>query len=58
MPADVVRELHNPLDIIQSRLEALLDGACTSTPEQVASLQDELTQTRVRSVDKSSSPRP
>lgn len=41
MLADVAHELRNPLGIIQSHLEAMLDGVFPTTPEQIASLHDE-----------------
>jgi two-component system OmpR family sensor kinase/two-component system sensor histidine kinase BaeS len=41
MLADVAHELRNPLGVIQSHLEAMLDGVFPSTPEQIASLHDE-----------------
>ena len=41
MLADVAHELRNPLGVIQSHLEAMLDGVFPTTPEQIASLHDE-----------------
>ncbi len=41
MLADVAHELRNPIGVIQSHLEAMLDGVFPTTPEQIASLHDE-----------------
>ncbi len=41
MLADVAHELRNPLGVIQSHLEAMLDGVFPTSLEQVASLHDE-----------------
>jgi len=41
MLADVAHELRNPLGVIQSHLEAMLDGVFPTIPEQIASLHDE-----------------
>jgi two-component system sensor histidine kinase BaeS len=41
MLADVSHELRNPLGVIQSHLEAMLDGVFPTSPEQIASLHDE-----------------
>lgn len=41
MLADVAHELRNPLGIIQSHLEAMLDGVFPTNAEQIASLHDE-----------------
>lgn len=41
MLADVAHELRNPLGVIQSHLEAMLDGVFPTNTEQIASLQDE-----------------
>jgi signal transduction histidine kinase len=43
MLADVAHELRNPLGVISSHLEAMLDGVFQITPEQIASLHDETT---------------
>jgi two-component system sensor histidine kinase BaeS len=42
MLADVAHELRNPLGVISSHLEAMLDGVFPANPEQIASLQDEI----------------
>ncbi len=42
MLADVAHALRNPLGVIQSHLEAMLDGVFPTTPEQIASLHDEI----------------
>lgn len=39
--ADVAHELRTPLSIIQSNLEAMLDGVLPASPEEIASLRDE-----------------
>lgn len=39
--ADIAHELRNPLGVIQSHLEAMLDGVFPTTAEQIASLHDE-----------------
>jgi signal transduction histidine kinase len=41
MLADVAHELRNPLGVISSHLEAMLDGVFPTSAEQIASLQDE-----------------
>ncbi len=41
MLADIAHELRNPLGVIQSHLEAMLDGVFPTNPEQVASLHEE-----------------
>jgi two-component system, OmpR family, sensor histidine kinase BaeS len=41
MLADVSHELRNPLGVIQSHLEAMLDGVFPTGPDQIASLHDE-----------------
>ncbi len=41
MLADVAHELRNPIGVIQSHLEAMLDAVFPTTPEQIASLHDE-----------------
>jgi signal transduction histidine kinase len=41
MLADVAHELRNPLGVISSHLEAMLDGVFPTNVEQIASLQDE-----------------
>lgn len=41
MLADVAHELRNPIGVIQSHLEAMLDGVFSTTPAQIASLHDE-----------------
>ena len=41
MLADVAHELRNPLGVIQSHLEAMLDGVFPTSAEQIASLHDE-----------------
>jgi len=41
MLADVSHELRNPLGVIQSHLEAMLDGVFPTSSEQIASLHDE-----------------
>lgn len=41
MLADVAHELRNPLGVIQSHLEAMLDGVFPTNAEQIASLHDE-----------------
>ena len=41
MLADVAHELRNPLGVISSHLEAMLDGVFQTTPGQIASLHDE-----------------
>ena len=41
MLADVAHELRNPIGVIQSHLEAMLDGVFSTTPDQIASLHDE-----------------
>jgi signal transduction histidine kinase len=41
MLADVAHELRNPIGVIQSHLEAMLDGVFPTSPEQIASLHDE-----------------
>ncbi len=41
MLADVAHELRNPLGVIQSHLEAMLDGVFPLSAEQIASLHDE-----------------
>ncbi|MGE5138116.1 MAG: sensor histidine kinase [Rudaea sp.] len=41
MLADIAHELRNPLGVIQSHLEAMLDGVFPAGPEQIASLHDE-----------------
>jgi signal transduction histidine kinase len=39
--ADVAHELRNPIGVLQSHLEAILDGVFPASPEQIASLHDE-----------------
>jgi len=41
MLADVAHELRNPLGVIQSHLEAMLDGVFPTDTKQIASLHDE-----------------
>jgi two-component system OmpR family sensor kinase/two-component system sensor histidine kinase BaeS len=41
MLADVAHELRNPLGVIQSELEAMLDGVVPLNPESVASVHEE-----------------
>lgn len=41
MLADVSHEIRNPLGVIQSHLEAMLDGVFPTNTEQIASLHDE-----------------
>ncbi len=43
MLADIAHELRNPLGVIQSHLEAMLDGVFPTSPEQIASLHEETT---------------
>lgn len=39
--ADIAHELRTPLSVIQSNLEAMLDGVLSATPEELASLHQE-----------------
>src|SRR5690348_17682506 len=40
--ADVAHELRTPVAILQANIEALLDGVVDHTPEQTASLHEEV----------------
>lgn len=41
MIADIAHELRTPVTILQSNLEAMLDGVLATSPEEIASLRDE-----------------
>lgn len=41
MIADVAHELRTPLTVIQSNLEAMLDGVLLTSPQEIATLRDE-----------------
>lgn len=41
MIADIAHELRTPLSVVQSNLEAMLDGVLPATPEELASLHQE-----------------
>jgi signal transduction histidine kinase len=41
MLADIAHELRNPIGVISSHLEAMMDGVFPLNPEQIASLHDE-----------------
>ena len=41
MIADIAHELRTPLSVVQSNLEAMLDGVLSATPEELASLHQE-----------------
>ncbi|MCS7222595.1 MAG: ATP-binding protein [Anaerolineae bacterium] len=42
MIADIAHELRTPLSVIQANLEAMLDGVLSATPQEIASLRDEV----------------
>lgn len=42
MIADIAHELRTPLSVIQANLEAMLDGVLPTTPQEIASLRDEV----------------
>ncbi len=42
MIADIAHELRTPLSVIQANLEAMLDGVLPTTPQEIASLRDEI----------------
>ncbi len=42
MIADIAHELRTPLSVIQANLEAMLDGVLPATPQEIASLRDEV----------------
>ena len=42
MIADIAHELRTPVTVLQANLEGMLDGVLPSSPEEIASLRDEV----------------